>query len=254
MKKETKGKFGSNTNLPKLGTVVFVVDDKGNITRTSVSSIKSSGGYDLFNGQDNRTLHFFEYKHAVVEAVRLIEAREASLVKELGELKANIKQLTTHDMEVEGLSSSITAVNLGVLSGNNSKKPPVFDETNLLGDYFEPGQIVYALIAPDTHNIAIPHYRPYKYFVLEVLIERVSINLRGWVSYSMSSHFYVRNDQLFSSIDTAKAELVEVFSKETGGVLDIKKVQFCSMEECKKNEKKIFDDISDRVKGALSKA
>ncbi|MBI4993976.1 hypothetical protein HZC33_03460 [Candidatus Wolfebacteria bacterium] len=79
--------------------------------------------------------------------------------------------------------------------------------------YFMPGQrALFGIITPNTHNGISPHYRPHLYFISEVVIKSVFLSDYNSLIYHFeTSHYHIKYNHLFLSLNEAKEKMPEVF-------------------------------------------
>lgn len=92
------------------------------------------------------------------------------------------------------------------------------------------GDRVFVVVTPKTHHVFLQHFRPKPYFVLETHITEIVESRRGEV-YLFATDFAVFPGLVFRKLCSAKVNLVQRFTEETGGVLVFDKVHFVSAEE-----------------------
>lgn len=227
----------------RLGDVAFLAQNDGMVTRTIVSSVSVKDGYGLLEHSYGPA--HFEFEDAVAAVTAMFKKKEQEAEAVLAKIRAQLALVGSAEYKqrvavapLKEVSGSIIGAAFG-LDGEVEDIPvPSF--------YFEPGQQVYCVVTPKTHNTVSPHYRPYTYFVLESSVREARLTRGGKVHYRLDSYYSPR--AVCADLDEAKKQLVLMFLDETSGTLPLENIRMVShREEKEANEastKRIMEQVN----------
>jgi len=110
------------------------------------------------------------------------------------------------------------------------------------------GDSVFIVIAPSTPNVFLEHYHPKPYYVLETKVLEIPKQEGG--QYFFDTSFVLLQDRVFVDLNQAKKALIDIFAKETDGVLAVEKVRLVSHQEETEGNLQISKEIHDRSSAA----
>jgi len=214
------------TQKRRLGDVAFLTHEDGSITRTIVNKVGQDGRFSLLE-YSPRPPHF-SFEEAVAESAANLQRKLEEIQAALEKVKEQVLLVTAPDYERQVMAAPFKRVTGNVIASAFGLDGEVQD-ISPPASYMEPGDRVYAVITPETHNMMRPHYRPYAYFVLESTVREAQLMWGGRVTYRLDSDFNPKD--LYAEADEAIRSLVNVFCAETSGELLFANVNVVSQQE-----------------------
>jgi hypothetical protein len=201
-----------------LGREVFVLSPQGDVVRTMVAQLRrvqccEKGNWvwrtdhTFLNGCDSSQPNWHSFRAAAQAALQVLEARKATLRKQLRALGARTRHLETAAYRQSVKSAPYKMVDLG--DGEKRIRTRMRKCVAVPETYFRPGQAIYAIITPLTPPCGKEWgnslYRPYPHFVLETEVRSVTLSSDGSARYTYATP--LKPDEYFLTRKEAEERL-----------------------------------------------